>query len=182
MKKSKVIAVSKSGAHTFNKFPCEQITLLKGLGVEGDAHMGAKVKHRFLVRKDPNRPNLRQVHLMHAELFEELENKGFKTINPGQMGENITTSGLDILSLPRNTILAIGSSVQIQITGLRDPCDQFNDIQEGVLNALIFKDDKGNLIRKSGVMGVVLKGGEVKSGDLIQVTLPDKPFLLLEPL
>ena len=111
MTKAKVIAVSKSGAHTFNKFTRKEITLIKGLGVEGDAHMGAKVKHKFLVRKDPNQPNLRQVHLMHAELFDELENKGFKKIHPGEMGENITTLGIDLLSLPQNTILAIGEDV-----------------------------------------------------------------------
>jgi len=182
MKKARVLAVSKSAVHSFNKYSCEEITLLKGLGVKGDAHMGKKVKHKFLVRKDPNQPNLRQVHLMHSELFEELESKGFKKIFPGEMGENITTSGLDLLGLPQNTILAIGSSVQIRITGLRDPCDQLDSIQEGLMQALIYKDDKGNLIRKTGVMGIVLEGGVVRTDDTIQVTLPDKPFVALEPV
>ena len=182
MEKRKVLAVSKSSTHSFNKYTCEQINLLKGLGVEGDAHMGKKVKHKFLVRKDPNQPNLRQVHLMHSELFDELEAAGFKKMHPGVMGENITTFGLDLLNLPQNTILTIGSSVQIQITGLRDPCDQLDSIQDGLLQALIYKDDAGNLVRKSGVMGIVLEGGIVNAGDEIEVELPDKPFITLEPV
>lgn len=182
MTKAKVIAVSRSGAHTFNKFTREEITLIKGLGVENDAHMGSKVKHRYLVRKDPNQPNLRQIHLMHAELFEELEKKGFKKIRPGQMGENITTLGIDLLSLPRNTILAVGENVLIQITGLRDPCDQLNSIQEGLLNALIFKNTEGEIIRKPGVMAIVLEGGKIQKDDKIVVKLPKKPFLALEPV
>ncbi len=119
---------------------------------------------------------------MHSELFEELESKGFKRILPGEMGENITTSGLDLLGLPQNTLLTVGSSVQIQIKGLRDPCDQLDSIQEGLMQALIYKDDKGKLIRKTGVMGIVLEGGVVHTGDAIQVILPDKPFVALEPV
>ncbi len=182
MKNAKVLAVSKSEKHTFNKYTCAQINLLEGLGVEGDAHMGKKVKHEYLVRKNPNQPNLRQVHLIHSELFNELEAAGFKRILPGEMGENITTIGLDLLSLPTNTILTIGKDVKIQITGLRDPCNQLNDIQEGLLKALIYKDKDGNLIRKPGVMGIVLEGGIVHNQDKIAVELPEKPFIALEPV
>lgn len=182
MTKAKVLAVSKSGSHTFNKFTCEQITLLKGLGVEGDAHMGAKVKHRYLVKKDPDQPNLRQVHLIHSELFTALATKGFEGIQPGQMGENITSIGVDLLALPRNTILTIGKEVQIQITGLRDPCDQVNSIKDGLFNALIFKDADNKIIRLSGVMAIVLEGGVIHKGDRIRVVLPEKPFLTLEPV
>ncbi len=182
MKKAAVLAVSKSEKHTFIKYTCAQINLLKGLGVEGDAHMGKKVKHVYLVRKNPNQPNLRQVHLMHSELFDELEAAGFKRILPGEMGENITTIGLDLLNLPKNTILAIGKDVKIQITGLRDPCNQLNDIQEGLLKALIYKDKEGNLIRKTGIMGIVLEGGIVQNQDKIAVQLPEKPFVALEPV
>lgn len=182
MSNAKVIATSKSRAHTFNKFTFEQITLIKGLGVEGDAHMGAKVKHRYLVQKDPNQPNLRQVHLIHSELYSELAAKGFKGIKPGIMGENIATIGVDVLALPRNTILEIGSEVQIQITGLRDPCDQLNSIKDGLFNALIFKNTDGKIIRKAGIMGVVLEGGIVRKDDSIRVVLPEKPFVALEPV
>lgn len=179
MKKGKVISVSKSDKHTFNKYVNEEIVLLKGLGVEGDAHMGEKVKHRSRVAKDPNQPNLRQVHLIHSELFDELKEKGFNVI-PGQMGENITTENVDLLNLPQKTILSIGKTAKIEITGLRNPCKQIESIKLGLMKAVLDKDQEGNLIRKAGIMGIVLEGGEVRVGDEISIELPAKPHLKLE--
>ena len=179
MKEASVIALSKSSSHTFNKYNTASIRLLKGLGVEGDAHMGEKVKHRSRVAKDPSQPNLRQVHLIHSELFEEVAEKGFK-VSPGQMGENISTRGIDLLALPTDTILKIGVEAEIQITGLRNPCYQIDSIQEGLMKAVLDKDEDGNLIRKAGIMGIVLQGGEIKVGDKIEVALPAKPHKKLE--
>ncbi len=174
-----VKSVSKSEAHTFSKFNCDRIVLLKGLGVEGDAHMGEKVKHRSRVTKDPSQPNLRQVHLIHSELFDELNEKGFN-IKDGEIGENITTAGIELLSLPKDTLLSIGDTVIIMITGLRNPCKQLNSIKDGLMMAVLDKDEAGNLIRKAGVMGIVLQGGEVKTGHKITVELPLKPYIKLE--
>ncbi len=179
MSKPTVVALSISQTHTFSKYNCESITLLKGLGVEGDAHMGKTVKHRSRVRRDPTQPNLRQVHLMHAELFDELAEKGF-TVKSGQIGENITTRGIDLLGLPRDTILTIGASAKVQITGLRNPCTQLDGLQEGLMQAVLDRDENGELVRKSGIMGIVLEGGEVKLGDGIQVELPEGEFVKLE--
>ena len=164
MKKGKVVSVSKSSSHTFNKYSCDRITLIKGLGVEGDAHMGEKVKHRSRVAKDPNQPNLRQVHLMHSELFTELSEKGFE-VKPAQMGENITTQDIDLINLPKDTILLIGKTAKIQVTGLRNPCKQIDSIKKGLMKAVLDRDEDGNLIRKSGIMGIVIEGGEIKVGD-----------------
>ncbi len=174
-----VKSVSKSSTHTFNKYTCDSINLLTGLGVEGDAHMGATVKHRSRVRKDPGQPNLRQVHLIHSELFEELKLKGFQ-VEDGQMGENITTMGIELLHLPKDTILTIGTKVKVKLTGLRNPCNQINSIQKGLMNAVLDKDEEGNIIRKSGVMGIVLEGGKIKKGDTIKVELPKEPHIKLE--
>ena len=179
MKKGKVISLSKSESHTFAKYVCQKILLLKGLGVEGDAHMGEKVKHRSRVAKNPNKPNLRQVHLLHSELFKELEEKGFK-VNNGQIGENITTKGIDLLGLPKDTILSIGNKAKIQITGLRNPCKQLDLVKKGLMNAVLDKDEEGNLIRKAGIMGIVIEGGEISIGDEIVINLPNKPFIKLE--
>lgn len=179
MKKGTVIAVSKSGDHTFSKFNCDTINLLKGLGVEGDAHMGEKVKHRSRVAKDPNQPNLRQVHLIHSELFDELKEKGFQVMH-GQIGENITTKGIELLNLPKNTILSIGATSKVQITGLRNPCKQLDALQNGLMQAVLDKDEEGNLIRKSGIMGIVLEGGTVHIGDEISIQLPNMPYIKLE--
>ena len=141
--------------------------------------MGETVKHRSRVAKDPSQPNLRQVHLIHSELFEEVAEKGFK-VSPGQMGENISTRGIDLLALPTNTILKIGAEAEIQITGLRNPCSQIDSIQEGLMKAVLDKDEEGNLIRKAGIMGIVLQGGEIKVGDKIEVELPAEPHKKLE--
>lgn len=173
----KVIAVSKNHEHSFHKFSCEKIVLLEGLGVEGDAHAGVKDQH---LSRNAHLPNLRQVHLMHTELFEELAAKGF-AISPGLMGENITTNGIDLLGLPKDTILRIGKQAQVQITGLRSPCHQLNErIKEGLMEALIDKTPEGNVVRKAGVMGIVLRGGEVYPNDEITVEPPPLPHLKLE--
>ncbi|MBL4663319.1 MAG: hypothetical protein JKY22_07150 [Flavobacteriaceae bacterium] len=178
MGQGKVMALSKSEAHTFNKYNCEKIMLLKGLGVQGDAHMGKTVKHLSRVKKDPTTPNLRQVHLIHSELFEELSEKGF-TVNPGEMGENITTSGVDLLNLPKGSILKIGIS-EIMITGLRNPCSQLESIQTGLMKALLDKDKQGEIVRKAGIMGIIQIGGEINTGDVITVQFPAKPYIKLD--
>lgn len=170
-----VISLSKSETHTFHKFKCEKIKLIEGFGIEGDAHSGKTVKHRSRVAQNPLQPNLRQVHLIHSELFDELAEKGF-IITPGAMGENITSKGIDLLNLPKNTILKIGTNAIVQITGLRNPCLQLESIQKGLMKAVLDKDKQGNLIRKSGIMGIVLKGGDVFVGDEIVIQLPEKPF------
>lgn len=174
-----VMSVSRSAAHTFSKPVVESITLLAGLGVEGDAHMGATVKHRSRVAQNPNQPNLRQVHLIHAELFDELREGGFH-VKPGQLGENITTRGIELLSLPAGTRLHIGEQAVVELTGLRNPCTQIDDFCKGLFGKVLIKDEHGNLIRKAGVMSTVLQGGEVRAGDPIRVELPHPPFRPLE--
>jgi hypothetical protein len=174
-----VEAVHLSGTHSFSKHPAFGLTLLAGIGVAGDAHSGATVKHRSRVRRDPESPNLRQVHLMHAELFEELKARGFR-VYPGELGENITTRGLDLLSLPEGTVLRIGKKALVRITGLRNPCSQLDKFQRGLMNALLERARDNSLIRKAGVMGVVLEGGEVQAGDAIEVRWPAKPHRPLE--
>lgn len=179
MQSGKVIAVSKSAAHSFSKKNTASITLIKGMGVEGDAHAGKTVQHLSRIAKDPDQPNLRQVHLIHSELFEELQQKGF-IINPGEMGENITTSGLNILELPKGTVLVFGDQAAIEITGLRNPCAQLDGIQKGLMKAVLDKDEEGNLIRKAGIMAVVIQGGTINTGDKITVLLPEQPYIKLD--
>jgi MOSC domain-containing protein YiiM len=179
MNKASIIALSKSELHTFSKINCDKLLLLEGLGIDGDAHMGKTVKHRSRVKQDPNQPNLRQVHLIHSELFDEVAAKGYHVL-PGQIGENITTRGIDLLSLPKGTILKIGSESLVEITGLRNPCSQLNTIKEGLMNAVLGKDDDGNLILKAGIMGIVIKGGEIHVNDSIEILLPQQPFVKLE--
>lgn len=180
MKKSaRVNSVSKSNTHSFSKQVCERILLIKGLGVEGDAHMGKNVKHRSRVAKDPSQPNLRQVHLIHTELFDELRDKGFD-IREGDIGENITTSGIELLNLPKGTILSVGASAKIEVTGLRNPCKQLDGLHPGLMKAVLDRDAEGNLIRKAGIMGVVLEGGSVTNGDEICIELPLEPHVKLE--
>jgi hypothetical protein len=176
-----VLAVSLSAVHQFSKPVQQSIRLLLGLGVEGDAHLGVTVQHRSRVAKDPTRPNLRQVHLVHAELHDELRAGGFQ-IAPGAIGENITTRGIDLLALPRGARLHIGSAAVIGVTGLRDPCRQLNDYQPGLMAAVLGRDERGNLVRKAGIMGVVLATGEVHAGDSIRVELLPEQHQRLEPV
>ena len=163
-----VTAVSRSATHTLVKPNHDSIKLMAGLGVEGDAHLGTTVKHRSRVARDPTQPNLRQVHLVHAELHDELRQAGF-AVAPGQMGENVTTSGVDLLGLATGTRLHLGSSAIVEVTGLRNPCAQLDKIQKGLMAATLGRDQHDNLVRKAGIMGVVLAEGEVRPGDPIQV-------------
>lgn len=176
-----IVAVSRSPGHTLSKLKEGSIRLLEGLGVEGDAHVGVTVKHRSRVAKDPTAPNLRQVHLIHAELHDELEAAGFR-LAPGIMGENVTTRGVDLLGLPAGTRLRLGAAAVVEITGLRNPCAQLNKIQPGLMAATLDRDLDGNLVRKAGVMGIVLAGGEIEPGDQIEVELPPEPRRKLEPV
>jgi MOSC domain-containing protein YiiM len=176
-----VAAVSLRSGHHFSKTPSLGIRLLAGLGIAGDGHMGETVKHRSRVRKDPTQPNLRQVHLMHAELFDELRTRGY-VVKPGDLGENITTSGIDLLALPTGTRLHLGASAVVEITGLRNPCIQLDTFQKGLMAATLDKDADGNLIRKAGIMSIVISQGDVRPGDAIRVELPDMPHRPLLPV
>lgn len=174
-----VTAVAVSPTHSFSKPEADEIVLVAGLGVEGDAHKGQTVKHRSRVAQDPTQPNLRQVHLIHGELHDELNNKGFE-VAPGDMGENITTRGIDLLGLPTGARLAIGPHAVVEITGLRNPCAQLDAFRPGLMKAVLDRDAEGRLIRKAGVMGIVLQGGPVRPGDTIAITLPDGPHRPLD--
>ena len=176
-----VIAVSCGPTHSMRKPNQGEIVLLEGLGVAGDAHAGTTVKHRSRVAKDPSQPNLRQVHLIHAELIEDLRAANFE-VYPGVMGENITTRGIELLRLPAGTRLLIGKRAVVELTGLRNPCAQLDGIQEGLLAATLDRDEEGNLVRKAGVMGVVVSGGAVTPDDPICVEAPPGPHRALEPV
>jgi MOSC domain-containing protein YiiM len=176
-----VTAVSRSASHTMVKPNQESIHLLCGLGVEGDAHLGETVKHRSRVRRDPSQPNLRQVHLIHEELHEELRRAGFRVV-PGQMGENVTTRGVNLLGLPAGTRLHLGDGAVVEVTGLRNPCVQLDRLQPGLMAAALGRDQQGGLVRKSGIMSIVLADGDVRPGDSIRVELPPEPHGPLEPV
>jgi MOSC domain-containing protein YiiM len=174
-----VVTVAASPTHTMSKPLAESIRLLEGLGVEGDAHQGVTVKHRSRVARDPTQPNLRQVHLIHQELHDELEEKGF-AVGPGAMGENVLTRGIELLALPRGARLHLGDEAVVEVAGLRNPCVQLNGIQDGLLDATVDRDPEGGLVRKAGIMGVVRAGGEVRPGDPIRVELPPEPHVPLD--
>ncbi len=174
-----VVAVHRSPTHSFSKTRCDSINLLAGLGVDGDAHCGQTVKHRSRVRADPSQPNLRQVHLIQRELIEELRNRGF-AVDSGVMGENLTTEGIDLLKLPRGSRLRLGETATIEITGLRNPCKQLDDYQDGLMRAVLELSDSGAVIPKAGVMAIVVDGGKVEAGDPIRLTLPARPHQNLE--
>jgi len=175
----RVVSVSRSATHSFSKLDQASIPLVAGLGVDGDAHQGVTVKHRSRVARDPSQPNLRQVHLIHAELHDELRARGLD-VTPGEMGENITTRGVDLLGLPAGTRLRIGETAVLEVTGLRNPCAQIEDHRSGLLAAVVGRNDAGVVIRKAGVMSVVLVSGEVKPGDAIDVALPAEPHRPLD--
>lgn len=174
-----VTAVSRSAAHTFSKTTQPVVRLVAGLGVEGDAHAGVTVKHRSRVARDPSQPNLRQVHLIHCELHDELRAAGF-TVGPGDLGENVTTRGLDLLALPTGTRLSLGEAAVVELTGLRNPCIQLDRFRHGLTAAVLDRDAEGELVRKAGVMAVVVAGGEVRPGDGIGIELPAGPHRALE--
>lgn len=175
----RVVAVARSSAHSFSKTLAPEITLVVGQGVEGDAHRGETVRHRSRVARDPSQPNLRQVHLIHAELFAELSGRGF-TVAPGDLGENVTTAGIDLLGLPAGTRLHIGDSAIVEVTGLRNPCAQIEAFQEGLLAAVLDRGPEGEVIRKSGIMGIVVASGVIRPGDALGVDLPPPPHRRLE--
>ncbi len=174
-----VVAVSRDGEHRFSKTVTDEITLLPGLGVQGDAHLGSTVQHRSRVAADPTQPNLRQVHLIHVELHAELRELGFD-VAPGQMGENILTAGVELLGLPRDTLLQLGEHALVQVTGLRNPCAQIDAFRPGLLKAVIGRDQNGDVVRKAGVMAIVVHGGPVRPGGSIQVRRPTGPHHALE--
>lgn len=195
--RAQVVAVSRDEQHRFSKVPMDSISVVAGLGVVGDAHAGALVQHRSRVRRDPNQPNLRQVHLLHAELFAEAGEQGY-ALAPGDLGENVLTSGVDLLELPTDALLGIGE-VSLRLTGLRNPCAQINTFRPGLLKVVLTKEDgtaqhepspptaspaarDARVIRKAGVMAVVERGGEIRPGQDIQVTLPTGPHQPLEPV
>lgn len=174
-----VEAVSRSATHSFSKPNEPSIELLEGLGVAGDAHLGVTVQHRSRVAADPTQPNLRQVHLIQSELHDELRAAGFR-VAAGDMGENITTRGIDLLGLPRGTRLYIGGQAVVEVTGLRNPCVQLDHFQDGLLSAVLDRDAQGKLVRKAGIMGVVLAGGVIHPGDSIRAELPPPPHEALD--
>ena len=176
-----VTAVSRSAGHTFSKSGLGSIRLVAGLGVEGDAHLGRTVKHRSRVAVDPSQPNLRQVHLIHAELHAELRARGF-AVAAGEMGENVTTGGLDLLGLPTGARLHLGETAVVEVTGLRNPCAQLDRFRPGLMAAVLDRDARGRLVRKAGIMGIVVTGGEVRPGDPIRVALPPQPHRALKPV
>lgn len=176
-----VIAVSQSTAHEFSKQNQTSIELLAGLGVKGDAHSGQKVQHRSRVAHDPSQPNLRQVHLIQAELHDELNASGF-IVSAGDMGENITTRGVDLLALPVGSQLHLGKVAVVEVTGLRNPCAQLDGFQAGLMAAVLGRDGQGKLIRKAGVMGIVLVWGLVRQDDPIEIVLPAEPHSPLAPV
>jgi len=175
------MAVSRSPTHSLTKPNADKIRLLAGLGVDGDAHQGATVQHRSRIERFGGTPNLRQVHLIHAELFDELRETGF-TISPGLMGENVTTWGVDLLGLPTGARLHLGKEAVVEVTGLRNPCRQLDKLQPGLMAATLARDAARNLIRKAGIMGIVLAGGEVSEGDAIAIELPPLPHQPLAPV
>lgn len=174
-----VEAVSRAAEHTLSKVNHGSIHLLAGLGVEGDAHMGRTVQHRSRVARHRNQPNLRQVHLVHGELLDELRAQGFG-VGAGAMGENVTTRGIDLLGLPTGTRLRLGTNAVVEVTGLRNPCVQLDHFQHGLMAAVLDRDVEGHLVRKAGVMAIVLTSGEVRPGDSIAVELPPPPHTRLE--
>ncbi|MEV6249417.1 MOSC domain-containing protein [Streptomyces sp. NPDC051742] len=174
-----ITTVSSNGTYSFTKPNREGITLLAGLGVEGDVHAGVTVKHRSRVARDPNQPNLRQVHLIHAELFDDVAGAGFE-VAPGDLGENVTTRGIDLLGLPTGTRLHLGSEAVVEVTGLRNPCAQIDGFRHGLLKQVLGRDENGEVVRKAGIMSIVLTGGEVRPGDPVRVELPEGPHRPLE--
>jgi hypothetical protein len=178
---ARIHALCRTREHASSKAREARLRLLAGRGVEGDAHCGETIQNRSRMASDPDRPNLRQVHLIHRELLEDLREKGFE-LAPGSMGENVTTEGVDLLGLPTGSQLELGREAVVEITGLRNPCPQLDEIQEGLMSAVVERDEAGRLVRRSGVMAIVVEGGEIREGDAIRVTLPPEPHHALEPV
>lgn len=179
--RAQVAAVAAAAGHDFSKTVLPCITLVAGLGVSGDAHAGVKVKHRSRVAINPDQPNVRQVHLVHAELFDDLAERGFH-LAPGDIGENIVTRGVALLDLPAGTRLRLGADAVVELTGLRNPCVQLDRFQRGLTKAMIDHGPEGAIIRKSGVMAIVVASGDVRADDAIAVILPELPHTPLVPV
>jgi hypothetical protein len=177
----RVVSVHLSPSHTMSKPVVDRVRLVEGIGIDGDAHAGTTVKHRSRVARDPTQPNLRQVHLIPSELHGELSATGF-AVEPGAMGENVTTCGIDLLEVPTGTRLRLGSDAVVEITGLRNPCRQLEGVRPGLQAAVLDHDAGGDLIRRAGVMAVVVAGGDVRAGDRIDVELPPPPHQRLGPV
>ena len=175
----RVLHSSLGEAHTFTKAPVTNARFLEGIGLEGDVHSGRTVKHRSRVAVDPTQPNLRQVHLIQSDLLGELTHAGYE-VSPGRLGENVVTEGIDLLSLPAGTRLALGRDVVLELTGLRNPCAQLNDVGPGLMQRLVHRDDEGRLHRRAGVMAIVTTTGDVKEGDMIEITLPPEPHVAMD--
>jgi MOSC domain-containing protein YiiM len=176
-----VVSVSLSGFHVVSKAPVDAITLQVGHGVVGDCHGGETVQHLSRIRRDPTQPNLRQVHLIQAELFAEVAGEGCD-VRAGELGENVTTSGIDLLALPTATTLRLGAVAAVQVTGLRNPCVQINGVHDGLLGLVVGRDDSGEIVRRAGVLSVVLRSGVIRPGDRVAVELPDPPYEPLRPV
>ena len=176
-----VTSVSLNPIHEFSKYPQSNITLLAGIGVQGDAHSGKTTQHLYLVKKDPTRLNLTQVHILHAELHDEFSSQGF-TLLPGQMGENITTRGIELMTLPTGALLRVGESVILEATGLREPCSKLDKLASGLMKAVLKRDKHGDLHRNAGIMTIVLQGGTVQPRDAIEIELPAEPHRPLQPV
>ncbi len=176
---AEVAGLYRSSEHSFSKSSVSSVELVAGVGVTGDAHAGAQVRHRSRVRADPTQPNLRQVHLIHTELFDHVATKGFQ-VSGGDLGENVTTSGIDLLGLPVGATLRIGQDVLLTLTGLRNPCQQINNFQDGLTQAVLERDPDGELVRLAGVMAVVIRSGTISVGDEIETALPPEPHHRLE--
>lgn len=177
----KVLSVGLSANHSFSKQPRDSIMILAGLGVEGDAHAGVNVQHLYLVRKNPHAPNLCQVHLLQAEVFDQLRGQGIQ-VEPGEMGENITTSGIDLLTLPLGTRLHLGANAIVEVTGLRTPCNQLNKLRPGLMKACMDREPDGSIVRKAGIMAIAVANGLVRANDSIRVELPAGKWTKLGPV
>ena len=175
---SRVVSVARAASHRFSKTPRDRITLIEGWGVDGDAHAGRTVQHRSRVAADPTQPNLRQVHLVGQELLDGLA--PMFHVEHGDLGENVVTAGVDLLALPRDTVLRLGDEAAVRVTGLRNPCRQLNDFRPGLMQAVLGRDEAGGLVLRCGIMGVVIASGEVRVGDRVVVERPEGEWVALE--
>jgi MOSC domain-containing protein YiiM len=176
-----VEGVSRGSKHGIGKTPQRSIRLIENLGVEDDIHAGRTVQHLSRLRREPEKPNLRQVHLIHGELHDELRRQGYD-VAPGVMGENVTTRGVDLLALPTGTRLELGEEAVVEVTGLRHPCKQLEKVGPGLMSAVLDRDAGGRLVRKSGVMAIVVHGGDIRPGDTVRVERPPPHHQPLEPV
>jgi len=170
----RVVGLARDGRNGFSKSAMDTICLIQGQGVEGDAHSGPFVRHRYLARRQPRLPNLRQVHLIPSELFEALRNAGYD-LHPGDLGDNIATAGLDLETLPMGALLDLGSEACIELTGLRTPCVLIDRFRTGLKRQMVCSEPVAPRFR-CGVMSIVRTGGRLAVGDPIRVRLPPKPW------